>query len=53
MGGRERSNSFNALGASRAVTPKTLCAAAEHAEKLPDWIEGRMDKAADWRLGRR
>lgn len=35
------------------VTREALFAAIEHVEKLADWIEGRMDKAADWRMGRR
>jgi hypothetical protein len=35
------------------VTREALFAAIEHVEKLATWIEGRMDKAADWRMGRR
>jgi hypothetical protein len=35
------------------VTREGLFAAIEQVEKLADWIEGRMDKAADWRMGRR
>ena len=35
------------------ITREALFAAVEHVEKLADWIEGRMDNAADWRMGRR
>jgi len=35
------------------VTRNTLFTAIEHVEKLAEWIESRMDKAADWRMGRR
>jgi hypothetical protein len=35
------------------VTREALFAAIDHVEELADWIEGRMDKAADWRMGRR
>ena len=35
------------------VTREALFAAIEHVEKLADWIEGRMDKVADWRMGKR
>ncbi len=35
------------------VTPEALFAAIEQVERLADFIEGRMDKAADWRMGRR
>lgn len=35
------------------ITREALFAAIEHVEKLADWIEGRMDKVADWRMGRR
>jgi hypothetical protein len=35
------------------VTREALFTAIEHVEKLAEWIEGRMDKAADWRMGRR
>jgi hypothetical protein len=35
------------------VTREALFAAIEHVEKLADWIEGRMDKATGWRIGRR
>jgi len=38
---------------SVGVTREALFAAIEHVEKLADWIEGRMDKASDWRMGRR
>jgi hypothetical protein len=32
---------------------EALFAAIEQVEKLADWIEGRMGKAAGWRMGRR
>jgi len=35
------------------VTRESLFAAIEHVEKLATWIEGRMDKAVNWRMGRR
>jgi hypothetical protein len=35
------------------ITRETLFAVIEQVERLAGWIEGRMDKAADWRKGRR
>ena len=35
------------------VTRETLFAAIDHVEKLAAWINGRMDKAAEWRMGDR
>jgi hypothetical protein len=41
------------LTPSVEVTRELLFAAIEHVEMLAYWIEGRMDKAADWRMSRR
>ena len=38
---------------SMEVKREALFAAIEHVERLANWIEGRMDKAMDWRMGRR
>jgi hypothetical protein len=35
------------------ITRESLFAAIDHVEKLADWIDGRMNKATDWRIGNR
>lgn len=49
----DRATASSFLMPSVEVTRETLFTAIEHIEKLADWIEGRMDKAANWRTGRR
>lgn len=41
------------LTPSMEITRASLFAAIEHVEKLADYIDARMDKATDWRMGKR
>jgi hypothetical protein len=41
------------LAPNVTITREALFAAVDQVEKLAEWIEGRMDKATDWRMGRR